>query len=87
MRTLERLGDAFRIEGRTLHRVSDGVEVLETVGTRVSLWRQRGSSQRWVSVEIRTGSHAGLEVFVPVEALSGEADALELPQVGKVLVE
>lgn len=71
MRTLVRFGPCYAMEGRTVHRVGP-TEVLETVTVRTSLWRERGASQRWVSLEVTTGSHAGLEVFVPLEAMEGE---------------
>jgi len=70
-RTLSRLGPSFMTPGRTVNRLAGNVELLEGVQVRLSVWKERGAAQRWVSLELTTGENAGLEVFVPVEALEG----------------
>jgi hypothetical protein len=86
VRTLTRLGAAYRIQGRTLQRLTD-IEVSEAVELVVSLWRERGRAQRWLSVDVRTGSHDGLEIFMPLEVLQGQGDELPSDLVDSVLVE
>jgi len=70
-RTLSRLGASFLTPGRTINRLAANVELLEGVQVRLTVWKERGAAQRWVSLELLTGENAGLEVFVPVEALEG----------------
>jgi len=86
-RTLSRFGPAYRIEGRTLERSSEDVELLETVGVRLSVWKERGRAQRWVSLELLSGAHAGLETFVPLEVLEGEGQRDPIVGQGGVVLE
>lgn len=72
-RKLTRLGPAYVIEGRTLERSGADVELLETVQVRLSIWKEHGIVQRWISLELLGGSRRGLETFVPMEAIEGEA--------------
>jgi len=85
-RTLSRFGPAYRIEGRTLERSQEDVELLETVGVRLSVWKERGNPQRWVSLELLSGAHAGLETFVPMEVIEGQGQK-DAPPGGAVVLE
>lgn len=85
-RVLSRAGPAFKIEGRTIERAATNLELLETVDVRLSMWKEKRGAQRWVSMELTTGTRAGLEIFVPIEVLQGEG-VEDSPPVGAVLLE
>lgn len=72
-RVLERFGPSFQTPGRTLRRLAGDVELLDGVQVRVSLWKEQGRAQRWFSLELLNGELVGVEVFIPLEAVQGEA--------------
>ncbi len=72
MQKLVRLGPVMRGQCRTVYAMGDGVEILDTVEVHVASWKSSGSAQRWLSVSIRSGPQNGLELYIPLEALTGE---------------
>jgi len=86
-RKLVRVGPAYVIEGRTLERSGSEVELLETVQVRLSIWKEYGVAQRWVSMELLGGSRRGLETFVPMEAIEGEGAREHLHVPPDVIIE
>ncbi len=79
MQKLTRVGPYTAGECRTIEKHGEDLEVLDTVRISIASWK--GGAQRWLSVGILSGPHAGLELFVPVETFTqGHGAQLELPQ-------
>jgi len=84
-RVLERIGRAYRTPGRLVRTQPGNVELLDGVHVRLSLWKERGAAQRWVSLEVIQGELTGTELFVPIEALQGQEVVDELGRANAVL--
>ncbi len=88
MQRLTRVGPVMRGTCRTIERAGTDVELLDTVELAVSSWKTSGGAQRWLCLALKSGSHANLELFVPLEAFTGEMGiSPNAPLVSDLLVE
>lgn len=87
MHKLVRLGPVLRGHCRTLETRPEGVELLDTIEVTVASWKTSGGSQRWLSFGLLSGEHKGLELFVPLEAFTGELGKSGVKLTRSLLVE
>lgn len=87
MQKLVRLGPPMKGLCRTIERHGKDLELLETVAVVVSSWKSSGGPQRWLSLQLMDGSHKDLELFVPLEAFTGELGKSSITLASELLVE
>lgn len=67
---LLRVGPYVHGECRTIERHGEDIELLDTVRVGIASWKSSPGVQRWISLAVESGPHAGVEFFVPVEAFT-----------------